>query len=204
MTTECEDAYLKMKEMFDETAESEEPMTAKEVMDEVLGHKSGYCKGMGYGPSIPSTKMSHMESENAQLKELTNRMGKENSELSQQVKELKEAQVVFQKFMHDQLRKESESRDDSWYVAAIEMMIAFYNLTDFICSGDGEEQWRGGGDESIKHQAVQRVGGGGGMVVVVDSLGDLTEEGSLFDSSRLQTQQLRRLPVGGKGAGEEE
>ncbi|CAN1296730.1 Histone deacetylase 5 [Linum perenne] len=75
---------------------------------------------------------------------------------------------------------------------------------DFICSGDGEEQWRGGGDESIKHQAVQRVGGGGGMVVVVDSLGDLTEEGSLFDSSRLQTQQLRRLPIAGKGAGEED
>ncbi|CAN1156771.1 hypothetical protein LINPERHAP2_LOCUS21144 [Linum perenne] len=46
MTTECEDAYLKMKEMFAETVESEEPMTAKEVMDEVLGHKSGYCKGI--------------------------------------------------------------------------------------------------------------------------------------------------------------
>ncbi|CAN1761742.1 hypothetical protein LINPERHAP1_LOCUS8017 [Linum perenne] len=118
MTTECEDAYLKMKEMFAETAESEEPMTAKEVMDEVLGHKSGYCEGIGYGPSIPSTKRSHMESENAHLKKLTNRMSKENSELSQQVKELKEAQVVFQKFMHDQLRKESESREDSCAAAA--------------------------------------------------------------------------------------
>ncbi|CAN1153538.1 hypothetical protein LINPERPRIM_LOCUS14756 [Linum perenne] len=30
-----------------------------------------------------------------------------------QVKELKEAQAVFQKFMQDQLRKESESREDS-------------------------------------------------------------------------------------------
>ncbi|CAN1337890.1 hypothetical protein LINPERPRIM_LOCUS37807, partial [Linum perenne] len=47
MTTECEDAYLKMKELWNETVESEEPMTAKEVMDEVLGHKSGYCKGIG-------------------------------------------------------------------------------------------------------------------------------------------------------------
>ncbi|CAN1129070.1 hypothetical protein LINPERHAP2_LOCUS5021 [Linum perenne] len=103
---------LKMKELWNETVESEEPMTAKEVMDEVLGHKSGYCKGIGYGPSIPSANRSHMESENAQLKELTSRMSKENSELSQQVKELKEAQAVFQKFMQDQLQKESESRED--------------------------------------------------------------------------------------------
>ncbi|CAN1805937.1 hypothetical protein LINPERHAP1_LOCUS24481 [Linum perenne] len=125
MTTECEDAYLKMKELWNETVESEEPMTAKEVMDEVLGHKSGYCKGIGYGPSIPSANRSHMKSENAQLKELTSRMSKENSELSQQVKELKEAQAVFRKFMQDQLQKESESRED-WHALYFHVIFDLY------------------------------------------------------------------------------
>ncbi|CAN1805939.1 hypothetical protein LINPERHAP1_LOCUS24481 [Linum perenne] len=116
---------LKMKELWNETVESEEPMTAKEVMDEVLGHKSGYCKGIGYGPSIPSANRSHMKSENAQLKELTSRMSKENSELSQQVKELKEAQAVFRKFMQDQLQKESESRED-WHALYFHVIFDLY------------------------------------------------------------------------------
>ncbi|CAN1337652.1 hypothetical protein LINPERPRIM_LOCUS37684 [Linum perenne] len=87
-------------------------MDAKQVMDIVLGHKSGYCKGIGYGPSIPSTKQSYLESENAQLKET-------NSELSQSLKEMKDAvmrnearQAAFEKFILDKLENGSESTEN--------------------------------------------------------------------------------------------
>ncbi|CAN0899521.1 hypothetical protein LINGRAHAP2_LOCUS20324 [Linum grandiflorum] len=93
---------MKMKEMVDESKESDHPITPEEALHAVLGSKSGYCKGMGYGPKPPSAKQSKVDSEIAYLKELNKQLAEENSRF-------KESQVEYERRQVEYVRKQAES-----------------------------------------------------------------------------------------------
>lgn len=67
-STEAENAYKDMEKLQDEHGpNSEEPLSVDEIVDKVLGKRSGYVKGLGYGP-IPAPKEA-TQSKNVQLEE---------------------------------------------------------------------------------------------------------------------------------------
>nr|GMD88056.1 uncharacterized protein LOC109177058 [Ipomoea batatas] len=87
ITNEAEENYKKMVAML-ETSELEgNPMTVVQVYDVVMGKKSGYIKGMGNGPK-PVTSTS-TRANNSHLEEKMKATMKENTQLKNEVQELK-------------------------------------------------------------------------------------------------------------------
>lgn len=59
-STEAENAYTDMQELQeDHGPDSEEPLSVDEIVDRVLGKKTGYIKGLGYGPKPASHEASN-------------------------------------------------------------------------------------------------------------------------------------------------
>ncbi|CAN0917184.1 hypothetical protein LINGRAHAP2_LOCUS30129 [Linum grandiflorum] len=69
----------KMKAMVDSSKESDHPITPEKALQTVLGTKSGYCKGMGYGPTPPSSKRARMDSEIAYRREMNKKLSEEST-----------------------------------------------------------------------------------------------------------------------------
>ncbi|CAN1180837.1 hypothetical protein LINPERHAP2_LOCUS34992, partial [Linum perenne] len=49
-----------MIEKFDASKDTEHPMTEDEAFHAVLGYTSGYCVGLGYGPSHQQKEIVQM------------------------------------------------------------------------------------------------------------------------------------------------
>ncbi|CAN1181775.1 hypothetical protein LINPERHAP2_LOCUS35604 [Linum perenne] len=97
MTPQCEEAYLKMKEKIDLSEEDGNPITPEEAMCAILGTKSGYCKGMGYGPTPPSSRKRSVDSEIAYLREMNKRLSEENNIFKEGQAEYERRQVEHEK-----------------------------------------------------------------------------------------------------------
>ncbi|KAL3835531.1 hypothetical protein ACJIZ3_010267 [Penstemon smallii] len=82
-TPDCEVKYNAMQDLQAKSIEEGSSMTPNECYDKIMGVKSGYDKGFGYGPKPPSkassTSTRKLEIENAQLKE---RLGETESEVA--------------------------------------------------------------------------------------------------------------------------
>ncbi|CAN1234053.1 hypothetical protein LINPERPRIM_LOCUS11116 [Linum perenne] len=97
MTPQCEEACLKMKEKIDLSEEDGNPITPEEAMCAILGTKSGYCKGMGYGPTPPSSRKRSVDSEIAYLREMNKRLSEDNNIFKEGQAEYERRQVEHEK-----------------------------------------------------------------------------------------------------------
>ncbi|CAN1243233.1 hypothetical protein LINPERPRIM_LOCUS5608 [Linum perenne] len=79
-----------MIEKFDASKDTEHPMTEDEAFHAVLGYTSGYCVGLGYGPSPPSTKRDRANAECAKLKEINIKLTEDNEKLQKRCDHLEE------------------------------------------------------------------------------------------------------------------
>ncbi|CAN1291224.1 hypothetical protein LINPERPRIM_LOCUS21050 [Linum perenne] len=100
-TDACRIEYDKMHDKVNASKETENPIEPDDAFFEVLGTGHGYIKGLGYGPTPPSTKSTYLESENADLREQNTKLAEENRQLKEKcvvlednVNELKARQVA--------------------------------------------------------------------------------------------------------------
>ncbi|CAN0847080.1 hypothetical protein LINGRAHAP2_LOCUS4782 [Linum grandiflorum] len=121
MTTECQQAYEKMKAMVDSSKESDHPITPEKALQTVLGTKSGYCKGMGYGPTPPSSKRARVDSEIAYLREMNKKLSEENTKF-------KESQAESERRQAESERKQAES--DARLAASIAQQEVFQKFME--------------------------------------------------------------------------
>uniref|UniRef100_A0A5B6ZQ58 Transposase, Ptta/En/Spm, plant n=1 Tax=Davidia involucrata TaxID=16924 RepID=A0A5B6ZQ58_DAVIN len=89
--SEAEDKYNLMKEMQSEqVAEGEISLTSDQIVDCVLGTKSGYVKGLGYGPKPTTSGSSSMR--NAELQKTLRKTQEDASRVERELKDQIEAQ----------------------------------------------------------------------------------------------------------------
>ena len=76
-----------MQELLTKSTEEGGSLTASEICDRVLGIRSGYIKGLGYGPK-PNTSTSTTNTLLQELQEKLKQSQAENSQLKDQIQDV--------------------------------------------------------------------------------------------------------------------